>query len=120
MKRGERRQRWTGDQEVEETMLPTTPCLWGCGSNKYIQHWKSEEPLEAGSAFHKRKEKEQIRCYQTGLWRKHALHVRNLQPQGSRGMKREEWGLAHRKHCECLFKPAHTKLHKQQKEKWRD
>lgn len=120
MKRGERRQRWTGDQEVEETMLPTTPSLWGCGSNKYIQHWKSEEPLEAGSAFHKRKEKEQIRCYQTGLWRKHALHVRNLQPQGSRGMKREEWGLAHRKHCECLFKPAHTKLHKQQKEKWRD
>lgn len=82
-------------QEVEDTMLPTTLCLWGCGSNKYIWHEKSEEPVGTGSAFHKWKKKEQIRCYQAGLWRKQALHLRNLQPQGRRGMEKEEWSPAH-------------------------
>lgn len=107
-------------QEVEESTLPTTPCLWGCGSNKYIRHEKSEEPLETGSAFHKWKEKEQIRCYQAGLWRKHALHLRNLQPGAGEGWKRKNGGWLTEALCECLFKPAHTTLHKQQKEKWKD
>lgn len=95
-------------QEVEETMLPTTPCLWGWGSNKYIRHEKSEEPLETGSAFHKWKEKEQISCYQAGLWRKHALHLRNLQPRGSGGMEKEEWRLAHSKPCVSVCSNQHT------------